>query len=509
VVGNQFIYAWHHDGQELKDGDGDPQTWGVLTTAGDEFTAPVALVDVDNYPGLDIIAADLWTASVYCVNYNGDAIPGWPQQAENYFRAAPVAGDLDGDGLNEIIAVDHRGVIYAWHRDGTEFRDGDNNPSTHGVFYRTPVVSSHFATPTMCDLDGDYQDEIIIGTAADSIWAINGNGTMVPGFPFALNNDLAGSICAGDIDKDGHLELLAQTKGLVGKAYLINHDGTLAAGSWPRNAKIRDIFFTPSPALADFNNDGYLESVLYAWDGLEAKVWIFDYQGGSYPGWPKTLSTEYTDNSSLTVADINSDGVPDIILGDESRFIYAWDINGNMIPGFPVQAEDAVRSTPFLTDVDADGDIDMIIHSWDQNIYAFDLSGIYNEASTPWPTLQANSHRNGLYGFVVPTGIGDTDSPEVPITTERMLQNYPNPFNPTTRITYFVPEGSAQHVTLVIYDVTGARVRTLVNDAKTPGRHGVEWNGRDTNGNPVGSGVYFYQMTQRGFVATKKMLLLK
>jgi hypothetical protein len=325
-----------------------------------------------------------------------------------------------------------------------------------------------------------------------------------------LGADLAGSICAGDVDNDGYLELLAQTKGLVGKAYLINHDGTLAAGSWPRNAKIRDIFFTPSPALADFNNDGYLESVLYTWDGLQMMIWIFNYQGGAYPGWPKTLSTDYTDNSSLTVADINSDGVPDIILGDESRFIYAWDINGNIIPGFPIAAQDGVRATPVLTDVDEDGDIDMIIHSWDQNIYAFDLSGTYNEDFVPWGTLQANSHRNGLYGYVVPTAIGeDTDNTKVPVITAELSQNYPNPFNPTTRIEYGVPEGSAQRVTLVVYDVMGARVRTLVNDDKTPGRHVVEWNGRDTNGNPVGSGVYFYRLRTGDAMLTKKMVLLK
>ncbi len=129
VCGNQYVYAWHHDGLELKDGDGDPQTWGVLTTAGDEFTAPIALANLDNKPGLDIIAADLWTEMVYCVDFNGDALPGWPKQAEDMFRAAPAAADLNGDGFFEVVAVDVRGVIYAWNSDGTEYRDGDDNPS--------------------------------------------------------------------------------------------------------------------------------------------------------------------------------------------------------------------------------------------------------------------------------------------------------------------------------------------------------------------------------------------
>lgn len=72
-----------------------------------------------------------------------------------------------------------------------------------------------------------------------------------------------------------------------------------------------------------------------------------------------------------------------------------------------------------------------------------------------------------------------------------------------------MPETSDGHVSLVIYDVTGARVRTLVNDTKTAGRHVAVWDGRNSNGTPVGSGVYFYRMTQTEYAATKKMLLLK
>jgi hypothetical protein len=453
-------------------------------------------------------------------------------------------------------------------------------------------VTYLFQTPAICDLDGDHKDEIIVGTASDSVWAFNGNKSRVPGFPVKLNNDLAGSICAGDIDGDGFFELLAQTKGLIGKAYLINHDGTIAAG-WPVNAKIADIFFTPSPALGDFNNDGDLECVVYSWDGTSAKINIFNPTGTNYPGWPKTTGTKFTDTSSLTVADVNGDGSLDVILGDESRYIYAYSSTGALIPGFPVQAEDAVRSTPFLTDVDLDGDIDMIVHSWDQNIYAFDLPGTYNPARAPWPTLQANSHRNGCHGFEVPTGIesaafaydvirdgvslawmyaasagerfdiergvsdggsasnfvtvasglladadgtirfddrsvetGRTyvyrlvsadDAGEVyttgpiyiPAGRPELSQNHPNPFNPTTEIEYVVPDGAPENVAIVVYDVAGARIRTLVDRRVAPGRHTVVWDGRDHNGSTVGTGVYFYRMQQAGFTETKKMLLLK
>ncbi|MEE9271085.1 MAG: FlgD immunoglobulin-like domain containing protein, partial [Candidatus Krumholzibacteria bacterium] len=59
------------------------------------------------------------------------------------------------------------------------------------------------------------------------------------------------------------------------------------------------------------------------------------------------------------------------------------------------------------------------------------------------------------------------------------------------------------------YDVTGARVRTLVNGQKSAGRFVALWDGRNDHGNPVGSGVYFYRLRMPGFTDTKKMMLLK
>ena len=92
VVGNDFVYAWHHDGIEMTDGDGDAQTWGVLNTIGDQFTAATAMANLDGQAGLEIIAADLNTQMVYVFDHTGASITGWPQAAENEFRAAPAVG---------------------------------------------------------------------------------------------------------------------------------------------------------------------------------------------------------------------------------------------------------------------------------------------------------------------------------------------------------------------------------------------------------------------------------
>jgi C1A family cysteine protease len=86
--------------------------------------------------------------------------------------------------------------------------------------------------------------------------------------------------------------------------------------------------------------------------------------------------------------------------------------------------------------------------------------------------------------------------------------NYPNPFNPTTAISYTVPAPGAE-VRLVIYDLAGREVRTLVAGAEQGGEHVVVWHGRDEAGRPVGSGVYFYRLVIGGRSIERKMVMLK
>ncbi len=91
--------------------------------------------------------------------------------------------------------------------------------------------------------------------------------------------------------------------------------------------------------------------------------------------------------------------------------------------------------------------------------------------------------------------------------TEYTLSNSPNPFNPETEIAFSLPEAS--DVSIVIYNMLGQKVRTLVDDKMDAGNHVRVWNGKDDNGRSVGSGIYLYRMKADGFQQTKRMLLLK
>jgi len=86
-------------------------------------------------------------------------------------------------------------------------------------------------------------------------------------------------------------------------------------------------------------------------------------------------------------------------------------------------------------------------------------------------------------------------------------QNYPNPFNPSTTITFAVPEAS--EVTLAIYNLRGQLIQTLHSGPIAAGQHSVVWNGNDSRGVKVASGVYVYRLEAKGFVVSKKLVLTK
>jgi hypothetical protein len=104
---------------------------------------------------------------------------------------------------------------------------------------------------------------------------------------------------------------------------------------------------------------------------------------------------------------------------------------------------------------------------------------------------------NGKYSYssVITADIG------IPASYE-LKQNFPNPFNPSTKIVYNVPMDGK--VSLIVYDVMGREVVTLVNENKYSGRYEVEFIG-----NGLATGVYFCKMISKNFISSIKMLLIK
>ncbi len=104
------------------------------------------------------------------------------------------------------------------------------------------------------------------------------------------------------------------------------------------------------------------------------------------------------------------------------------------------------------------------------------------------------------------TNVRFENTPDVPMKFA-LTQNYPNPFNPTTQIQFSIPEQS--NVTLTIYDITGREVTQLVNEVLGTGTYTATWDGRNSNGQLVSSGVYLYRIQAGSFVQTKRMVFIK
>lgn len=105
------------------------------------------------------------------------------------------------------------------------------------------------------------------------------------------------------------------------------------------------------------------------------------------------------------------------------------------------------------------------------------------------------------------------DSKGINPSSFSLSQNYPNPFNPSTTIKYSVPlnvKSQTSDVKLIVYDILGNEVATLVNERKAPGIYEVNFSaGSSGDAGNLASGIYIYRLTTGSFIESRKMLLLK
>lgn len=137
-----------------------------------------------------------------------------------------------------------------------------------------------------------------------------------------------------------------------------------------------------------------------------------------------------------------------------------------------------------------------------------DLSGFDNEEV--YIAIQCVSDDTFIFfvdSFTV-YSVGGSNVEEELIQPQRLsARNYPNPFNPETNINYSLPQQSL--VRLEIFNTKGQKINTLINEHQPAGKHNTVWDGRNSLGNVVNSGVYYYRIEAEGEVQTGKMLLLK
>jgi photosystem II stability/assembly factor-like uncharacterized protein len=139
-----------------------------------------------------------------------------------------------------------------------------------------------------------------------------------------------------------------------------------------------------------------------------------------------------------------------------------------------------------------------------RNLYGRGLNAVYAvDSQHVWAVGSDGSVVN--YGYVT-TRVKDTSGALLP-RQYTLYQNYPNPFNPTTNISFSLPVPGK--VVLTIYNILGQKVRTLADGDKPAGTHTLIWDGTDSRGAPVSSGVYFYKIESANFREVKRMVFVK
>ncbi len=244
-----------------------------------------------------------------------------------------------------------------------------------------------------------------------------------------------------------------------------------------------------------YNSNGYMTSLLSEeWNGTD---------------WVNVQKYSYTFNANglrtLWLFE-NWDGTNWI--GD-SRFVYTYDANGNNTENLNEKWDGSqwIKDRRVVYTYDSNSNMIMGLSEMWENSSWVESPGFIGFSVGDFATIY-NSYSFLAYNInVFYKTITDIANDNLIATDYKLSQNYPNPFNPSTTIEYSLPlnvKSETSNVKLVIYDILGRKVKTLVNKKQNPGNYSVQFDG-----NGLSSGIYYYKLQTGNYVQTKKMILMK
>lgn len=272
---------------------------------------PVAIDDIDQDGRLDIAVLTGFSdepGRIYVFDREGQFLPGWPKSFGGRWNiSSPVLADLDGDGIREIVS---------------------------------------------CDLDGSRGHVMILtyeGHSFSNQW------------PQLLPNIPAVTPSVGDVDQDGHRDIVIQT---TREIYVLDRQGDPLPG-WPFNNGFTKYSFQ-SPIIANLDDDATLEIVATG-HGERPLYQVFDHRGGYQEGWPHVVQDnrwtfhpptviEYGDRRIIITARPLSGNAPQAMM-------YAWYADGELLDGFPIVKAGGCEGVVTVADLTDDGRPELIFPS--------------------------------------------------------------------------------------------------------------------------------------------------
>lgn len=527
--------VFREDGGDFVDGDDDALTSGIFAdigTSNSQFWNSPAVWDIDR-DGVNEIIFAAWQEDsgsngyLYVFDATGAIETGWPREIGKQPWSTPAVGDVDDDERYEIFlssgagSGSFQGVLFGFNHNGSDIVDGDSNPSTTGVFYRSPNPNAKFMynSPALADLDDDGKAEVIhlektshTGPSQSTLWVFDGDGTPMPGFPYGAGSlkGTTSSPAVADINNDGDLEIIAVTEDRID---VVNHTGTSFAG-WPKfmpsipgsGGGIRD--FMSSPAIGDLNNDGlpeivvgWLDGEVYAWTGAT---------GVALPGFPSDIVAsggafdQYL--RSPAIGNLDGDSAPEIVISAGNANIYAVKNNGAVMGGFPLALPGIVYGSCAIWDIDQDGFVNLVVQSNSPSLTVYDFVNVpFVLQEHPWPMFRFNRRKDGRWR---PPAVLDGGPPQATVPAAAALHAArPNPFIPRVNLPFDVPAGGAE-VKVTVYDVRGRKARVLADGNFPAGQFEISWDGRSSTGQRLAAGTYFARVVIGGTPFVSKLIML-
>lgn len=238
--------------------------------------------------------------------------------------------------------------------------------------------------------------------------------------------------------------------------------------------------------IFDIDGDGVCEYIADTNKVYDGSTHQLKY---SFPGtrlyW-QDATTAQNPYSKFPHIDFNSDGNREIIYSDYQTVNIYDLVNNQIIFTFdpPEENSDFIS----LIDIDGDGVLELVLRGY---TYSY-----------PNPDIEIT--------YIYSTGVSVTSKLDSEIDRPNnfsLNQNYPNPFNPSTTIRYSI--SSPGNISIKVYDISGQIINVIDKEHNQPGEYEIIWDGTNSFGERVASGVYFYQLITDRNTEAKKMMLLK